>query len=135
MNVAMLLGALGHFILYFVGAVVLTGLFILIYSRVTPWDEFALIRNGSNAAAISFAGALIGFILPLASAIAHSVGYLDMIVWGIVALVVQLLAFLMARVLDRDLKRRIEAGETAAATKLGALALGSGVLNAACMTY
>jgi len=135
MTIAMQLSTLGNFVLYFVSATVLVGIFALIYTRLTPWHEIPLIRAGNNAAAISFSGALLGFILPLSSAIAHSVAFIDMIVWGIVALVVQLLVFLGVKLIDSDLKRRIEGGETAAAAKLGVLALGFGILNAACMTY
>jgi len=135
MTIALQLSTLGNFVMYFVSAVVLVGIFAFIYSRLTPWHEIALIRAGNNAAAISFGGALLGFILPLSSAIAHSVAFLDMIVWGVVALIVQLLVFLGSRLFDADLKRRIEAGETAAAAKLGVLALGFGILNAACMSY
>lgn len=135
MTIGLQLSTLGNFFIYFVSASVLVGIFAFVYARLTPWHEVALIRAGNNAAAISFGGALLGFILPLSSAIAHSVAFLDMIVWGVVALVVQLLVFLGAKLLDGDLKRRIEGGETAAATKLGVLALGFGIVNAACMTY
>ena len=135
MSVALSLGTLGSFALYLGSAVVLTGVFIAIYTWLTPWNEFALIRAGNNAAAISFSGALLGFILPLSSAIAHSVGFSDMLIWGVVAMVVQILVFLAERLQDGDLKRRIEAGEVAPAVKLGVLALGVGILNAACMSY
>jgi putative membrane protein len=135
MVIAMQLKTVGSFLLYFVSASVLVGIFLLIYTRLTPWHEFALIRSGNNAAAISLSGAMLGFILPLSSAIAHSVAFADMLVWGVVAMVVQILVFLVMRVIEPDLKRRIEAGEAAAAGKLGVFALGFGILNAACMTY
>ena len=48
---------------------------------------------------------------------------------------VQILVFLLARLLDGDLKRRLEAGEIATAGKLATMALAVGILNAACMTY
>jgi putative membrane protein len=135
MAIALQLKTLGSFLLYFVSASALVGVFLLIYTRLTPWHEFALIRAGSTAAAISLAGAVLGFILPLSSAIAHSVAFLDMLIWGVVAMVIQILVFLVVRVIEPDLKRRIEAGEAAAAGKLGVFALGFGILNAACMTY
>ena len=134
-EIATHLSTLGSFAAFFLAALALMALFVLVYTWLTPWDEFSLIRAGNNAAALSFAGALLGFVLPLSSAIAHSAGLLDMVVWGVVALIVQVLAFLLARLLDADLRRRIEAGETATAGKLGVLALSVGILNAACMTY
>ena len=50
-------------------ALALLAIFAAIYVRVTPYNEIALIREGNMAASISLSGALIGFVLPLASAI------------------------------------------------------------------
>jgi len=70
------------FLLYFATSVALLVLFVAIYMRVMPHRELALIREGNVAAALSLSGALIGFVLPLASAVAHSVNPVDMVVWG-----------------------------------------------------
>ena len=108
---------------------------VVVYVLMTPHREIALIREGNPAAAASLSGAILGFVLPLASAIAHSVGLLDMAVWGSIALVVQLLVYFAARLLLPDLARDIPAGKVATGVFLGALSLAIGVLNAACMTY
>ena len=63
------------------------------------------------------------------------VGLLDMAVWGLIALVVQLLAYGAGRLLLPDLARAIPAGQVATGVLLGALSLAIGILNAACMTY
>mgnify|MGYP003875383087 FL=1 len=55
------------------GAVVFSG-FFFIYLRLTPYDEFKLIREGNIAAALSLAGALLGFVLTIASSITHADG-------------------------------------------------------------
>ena len=123
------------FLLYLFAAIVLLALFLAIYVRVTPYRELALIRAGNGAAAASLSGAMLGFIIPLASAIAHSVALVDMVVWGAVALVVQLIAFFVARALMPSLSADIPAGSVAPGVFVGALSLGVGVLNAACMTY
>ena len=77
----------------------------------------------------------MGFVLPLASAIVHSVSLLDMAVWGLIALIIQLLAYLIARLLLPNLARDIPAGQIASGVFLAALSLAIGLLNAACMTY
>ena len=123
------------FLLHFLVAVVLVALFSAIYVRITPYAEFRLIREGKVAPAISFSGALLGFVIPLASAIAHSISFLDMLVWSVVALVVQVLVFLVLRTCFSGLCRRIAADETAPAILLGVLSLAAGILNAASMTY
>lgn len=129
------LSGLPAFISYFATAIGLLALFLLIYIFITPYREIALIRDGNTAAAASLSGALLGFVLPLASAIAHSVSLLDMAIWGLVALIVQLLAYLAARLLLPDLVHDIPKGRTAVGILVGALALAVGLLNAACMTY
>jgi len=128
-------GGIDDFLVYFAVSLVLVAAFLALYVRVTPYRDFALIRDGNLAAALSLSGALLGFIVPLASAVAHSVSLLDMALWGVVALVIQIAAYLVARALLPAIARDIPAGRTASGVFLGALSLGVGVLNAACMTY
>ena len=123
------------FLLYFVLALVLLALFVAIYVRVTPYREIALIREGNIAASISLSGALIGLVLPLASAIAHSVSPLDMVAWGVIALVVQLIVYAVTSRLVPRFREAIEAGRAAPATLLAALSVSVGILNAASMSY
>src|SRR5690606_13367657 len=97
------LNGLPAFLAYFAMAIVLVLLFIRIYTWVTPQDELAQIRANNTAAALAFGGALIGFALPLSSAITNSMSLLDCAVWGAVALVVQVLTFVVLRVAIRQL--------------------------------
>ncbi len=129
------LETLPSFLAYFGTAVVLTAIFIFVYTLVTPHREWALIRGGNTAAAISLAGASIGFAIPFASVIVHSLNIVDMAVWAAVVLVVQIAAYLVTRLMIPGLSRKIEAGDTAHATALAAIAVTAGILNAACMTY
>ena len=126
---------LPNFLLYFALALVLLTIFVAIYVRVTSYREFVLIRGGNVAAAISLSGALIGFVLPLASAIAHSVNPVDMVAWGAIALLVQLVVYAAVSRLVPHLREAIEADRAAPATLLAALAISVGILNAACLTY
>lgn len=129
------LAGLPAFLSYFAAAIGLLALFLLIYVLMTPYREITLIRQGNTAAAASLSGAILGFVLPLTSAIAHSVGLADMAIWGLVALIIQLLVYLVARLLLPDLARDVPAGKVATGVFLGALSLAIGMLNAACMTY
>lgn len=129
------LAGLPSFLLYFATSIGLLLLFLLAYIFITPYREITLIREGNAAAAASLSGALLGFVLPLASAIAHSVSLPDMAIWGLIALVIQLLVYLAARLLLPDLARDIPAGKVATGVFIGALSLAIGILNAACMTY
>src|ERR1700730_4999542 len=123
------------FLLYFVLALVLLALFVAIYVRVTPYREIALIREGNIAASISLSGAVIGLVLPLASAIAHSVSPLDMVAWGVIALVVQLNVYAVTGALVPRFREAIEAGRGGPGTVLPALSVSAGILTAASMSY
>ena len=126
---------IGLFLVYFGVALVFQAVFIALYMAVTPHHEVALIKQGNAAAAISLGGAVLGFTLPLASVIIHSVSLLDMAVWSVVALLVQLAVYRLVDFLLREISRHIEEGNVAAATTLAVASLAIGMINAASMTY
>ena len=130
-----LLAGLPNFLIYFVTAIILLMLFIGIYTWLTPHSELALIRANNPAAAVAFGGAMIGFALPLSSAISHSLTLLDCIVWGLVAVVIQALTFVVLRMAVSNLSGRISNGELAPAIFTASTAITVGLINAACMTY
>ena len=128
------LANLSEFSIFFVTAAVLTLLFVVIYTRVTRHDELALIKKNSTAAALAFSGSLIGFALPLASTMINSVTVVEMVLWGVIALIVQVLVYLLIRLPMPRISERIETDEVAAGIWLGACSMVAGILNAASMT-
>src|SRR5437899_849490 len=92
----------------FAVTLLLLGVGTVVYMRVTPFNEPRLIREGSVAAGIMVLGTLIALSLPLAATLASSLVVLDVLVWGLVALAIQLLAFVLASRLMGDLRRMIE---------------------------
>lgn len=123
------------FLIYLVVALALLAAFTWLYDKVTPYDELTLIRNGNTAAAIAYSGAIIGLALPLGSAVAHSVNPVDMIIWGVFALAVQVGVYFIVRRLLPQLNDRIPADHAAPAILLAAMSIGAGIVNAACLTY
>jgi putative membrane protein len=123
------------FLVYFVSGAVLTVLFLMIYMWITPQKEYELISRGNTAAAYSLGGALLGFIIPLSSAIINSVNLIDMLIWGLMALVVQIAVFFIVMLIFKNLTYSIAKGNTAEGMFLGALSIAAGILNAACITY
>jgi len=123
------------FVIAFAAAGAFTMAFKLIYQWVTPYHERTLIRDGNPAAAIALGGALIGYVLPLASALSHTVSLMEFAAWATLAGVIQIGVFvLISRLAFRNLATRIEAGEIAAAIYLASISICVGLLNAACMT-
>lgn len=127
-------GAL-HFALAFVAAGGFTLIFMALYRLATPHNEGALIRQGNVAAAIALGGAVIGYVIPLASALAQTATLPEFVAWAALAGVIQIVAFVVVRrVAIPDVSKRIEDGDVAAALYLLMISLAVGILNAACMT-
>jgi putative membrane protein len=115
-------------------AIVLTLFYVVAYIWVTPHQEIKLIRENNIAAALAFGGSLIGFCLPLASAIANSVSLVECAIWGVIAVVVQIAIFYLVCLPIPKISARIEKGEIASGLWLGVASLAGGLLNAASMT-
>ena len=123
------------FVVAFVAAGLFTVIFKIVYQWVTPYNEGKLIREGNVAAALALGGALVGYVLPLASALSNTVTLLEFCAWAALAGVLQIAAFTLVRVVVmKDVAARIEKGEIAAGVYLLSISLAVGVLNAACMT-
>jgi len=129
-----LVAALPNFVRYVVVGFALAGLFLWIYALITPWREYALIRAGNSAAAIALIGALLGFCLPLANTIAQSSSLADVVLWSLVALVVQVGVHVVLRLLLPDLRRAVEENQASSGITAGGFALCFGLINAACLT-
>jgi putative membrane protein len=114
-----------------------TGLFVVavaIYLWITPFREIRLIRDGNVAAAITFSGQMLALAIALGAMMAHSVSLPDVVLWGLVAIGLQLIAFAVVAVLVRNLSRAIEEGEIAPALVLACGQISAGILNAAAMS-
>ena len=112
-------------------ALLVAGIFI--YMAVTPFRERELLRNGNPAAATVLGGALVAIAIPLAALLATTGALLDILVWGAVAVLLQLLTVVIVLHLLRSMRAMIEAGQVAAAIPLVAAQLSIALLNAAAM--
>jgi putative membrane protein len=129
------LSGFDDFLVYFGLSIAFVAVYLAIYVRATPYPEIGLIRAGNPAAAASLSGSLLGFVLPLASAVIHSVNAWDMALWAAIALAVQIVVYLVVRLIVPDVTRHIPEGKVGAGVFLGVASLAAGILNAACMTY
>lgn len=111
----------------------LLGVGIAAYMAVTPFHEMRLVRVGNAAAGIVLMGAIVALAIPLAATLGSSLVTLDILLWGIVAVVLQLLAFLLTTLLFRGLRGMIEAGNIAAACVTVGIQLAVALINAGAM--
>lgn len=129
------ISTLPAFLTYFAIAMAITAAFLLVYLQVTPYREIALIRDGNSAAAVSLSGTLIGFALPVANVVENSHNLADLAIWSVIACVVQISAYVVARLALPQIAKDIPAGRLAPAIFLAALSVSVGLINAACMEY
>ena len=129
------LAGLPAFLVYFCTATLVVMLYLFVYMRITAHNEFELIRNNVPGAAIALGLSLLGFSLPVVSAMTHAANVIDCLIWSLIALIVQVIAYYAARIPVPDLSKRIENGEIAPAIWLGLASLAAGALNASSMIY
>ncbi|MDW2150856.1 DUF350 domain-containing protein, partial [Vibrio sp. 378] len=81
-------------------------------------------------------GAFLGYCIAISGAAKNSVNIVDFMVWGVVAMLAQIIAFAIVRfILLPRVTERIEKDELPAGIVLAAVSISVGMLNAACMTY
>jgi len=129
------LAGFDEFLLYAGLAVAFVYMYMIVYLWITPYNELKLIKDGNVAAALSLSGSVLGFTFPLAAAIFQAVHPWDMMLWALIAGIVQLLVYVAVRYSLLNVSRRIPDGQVATGVVLAAISVSAGILNAACMTY
>ncbi|WP_431854877.1 DUF350 domain-containing protein [Azospirillum sp.] len=136
-NTSLILAGLGSglpvLLLHFIATVLLFLGGVAAYVAVTPLRERELLASGNQAAGIVLGGTVVALAIPLAATLVTSLTLIDIVIWGVVALVLQIVTFGVAVLLFRDLRTMIENGNVAAATTLAALQLAIALLNAGAM--
>ncbi len=120
-------------LLQFATTLALLAIGVLCYTAITPFREWRLVRDGNLAAGIVLAGAVVALAIPLAATLATSLVTLDILLWGLVALVLQLVTFGIVALLMAGLRHMIEAGNVAAAFLLVGIQIAVALLNAGAM--
>lgn len=120
--------------LQFVVALAMLAAGVALYVLMTPMREIQLIRANNAAAALATAGAMVAMAIPLAAVIVSSVNVVDVLIFGVVALLLQLFADFITHGLLRELPQRIVKGEIAAAIILIGIKVSVALLNAAAVT-
>ena len=114
------------------------GLFLFLYAKVTPYDDYEMIFVQNNsAAALGFGGAIIGLCIPLYSALTHSISYVDFVMWGVVAMAIQLIfALFMTRLGGKFcIEKHISNGSISVGIFMAMVSIAIGLLNAGSMSY
>ena len=122
---------LGHFGV----ALLMLGIGVVLYLLITPVNEYRLIKEGNTSAALTLGAAMLGISISLGAALAGSVNLWDIVIWGSVAMLLQLAVFFLVDRVLSDLAHRIRADEMSAALILASTKLSIALLNAAAIGY
>jgi putative membrane protein len=120
-------------ILQVVACAVLLAIGVAIYIRLTPFREREMVAGGNAAAGTMLGGAILALAIPLAAMLATSGTLVDILVWGLVALILQLLTLGFVALAMRNFRSMIESGNVAAAITLASAQIAVALLNAAAM--
>lgn len=105
-----------------------------LYVMLTPHKEIALIREGNTAAAVSLGGVLVGLAIPLAVSLKASTTLIELALWGVATVLVQLLVFRLVDLILHGLPARIQMGEMSAAAMLVGAKLATALVLAAAVS-
>jgi putative membrane protein len=103
----------------------------VLYVLLSPHREISQIREGNTAASISFGGLILALALPLCMSLNAATSLVEIAIWGLAVVVVQLLAFWIVDVLLTGLPGRVREGDVAAAGLLVAARLAVSMILAA----
>jgi len=119
----------GHFLL----ALVLLIIGAFCYLRITPFNERELIAENNVAAACVLVGMLIALAIPLTATLATSGSAIDIVIWGFIALLIQLATFAAASLFLHNLRKMVLEDNVAAAVTLAGMQIAVALLNAGVM--
>ncbi|MEC7420427.1 MAG: DUF350 domain-containing protein [Pseudomonadota bacterium] len=108
---------------------------IVLYLFVTPINEYRLIKDGNLSAALTLGAATLGIALPLGAALGSSINVWDIVLWGSIAIILQISVFFSVDMILSNLSARIKRNELSAAVVVSATKLSIAALNAAAISY
>ncbi|CCQ92301.1 conserved membrane hypothetical protein [[Clostridium] ultunense Esp] len=126
-----------NFLIYLLVSLVMLGLGLILFTASTKMKEFFLIGKRNKTAAMILGGKMLGLSLVLGSAIANSASLLDMILWGVIGMVAQVLIYPIAELLTvrYQISQAIEEDNEAVGILLLSLSLAVGWIIANNLTY
>ena len=105
-----------------------------LYVLITPYKEITLMRQRRPAAAILLAGAAIGMALPVAASLQYALRPFDIVFYGVLAVLVQIVAYFVIAILFRLKLSRLGDGDIAPAIGVAAAQIAVGLLNAGALS-
>jgi putative membrane protein len=127
-----------NFASYLGVALLLLAAGIVLFMISTPkLKEISLIAEKNVSAALVLGGKIIGLAIVLGAAAEYSISLFDMVIWGIIGIVSQVIVFILAEVITIrfSIHKAIEDDNRAVGVMLFSLSLAIGWIVAKCLSY
>ncbi|WP_100373384.1 DUF350 domain-containing protein [Bacillus sp. FJAT-45037] len=138
MDIFYYLQTFDRFLIYLVASLLLFVLGTFLFKLITPYSERNLIRAGNVAVSLKLLGKMAGLVVVLQSAIRSSINLIDLAIWAIIAIVIQvILHAVIEHVFTRNtnLAKEVEKGNVAVGLFLGGISILVGMIVAATISY
>jgi putative membrane protein len=126
-----------NFLAYIGVALLMWGIGIFLMEITTKNKEWDLIKNGNKTAAYVFLGRIIGLAIVLFSAVSNSISLVDLIIWGSIGIIAQIIFFYLAEWLTPkfNITKAIDDNIESVGILLMGLSISIGIIIAGCLTY
>ncbi|MFV8829483.1 DUF350 domain-containing protein [Alkalihalobacterium sp. APHAB7] len=138
MNLTYYLQTFDHFLIYLGASLVLFLIGTYIFKLITPYSERALIKEGNIAVSLKLLGKMAGLVVVLQSAIRSSINLVDLAIWAIIAIIVQIVLHIVIEYVftrNTNLAKEVEKGNVAVGLFLGGVSILVGMIVAAAISY
>ncbi len=125
------------FTLYVISGVALLIVGTIVFLFTTKIKELELIGQGNKAASFLLGGRILALAIVIRAAISYSVDLVDMIIWGAIAIIAQIIIFYLAEVLtpNFNIGEAIEKDNKAVGMILMFTSISIGVIISGCLSY
>ncbi|SET79687.1 putative membrane protein [Salinibacillus kushneri] len=122
--------------LYFVIAILVVIVGLVIFELVTKYKDWEEIQQGNTAVALAISGKIIGICIILAFAIYHSINIAETVIWGAFGVLLQLIAYFVFEGLTRkfSVEEKLKEGNLAVGIVSLAVSIGLGFTIGASIT-
>ena len=138
MNLTYYLQTFDHFLIYLAASLVLFLIGTYIFKLITPYSERALIKEGNIAVSLKLLGKMAGLVVVLQSVIRSSINLVDLAIWAVIAIIVQIVLHLVIEYVftrNTNLAKEVEKGNVAVGLLLGGVSILVGMIVAAAISY
>jgi putative membrane protein len=138
MDITYYLQTFDHFVIYLAVSLVLFLIGTYVFKLVTPYSERAQIKSGNTAVTLKLLGKMAGLVVVLQSAIRSSINLVDLAIWAVIAILIQIILHLVIEYVftrNTSLAKEVENGNVAVGLFLGGVSVLVGLIVAAAISY